>query len=151
MKSQTFTSESWQLPQESTCFPPGQQPPADSSTRMPMPPILLTCTSLLSLKLSFHPGASQGPQQDSWIQFQPLELAWLSRSHTGSQALRRATKSFGLEQGQESQVSALPYKRYTGSSRDLCFLGLIRLKDDKWAAGLPKTALAHGWKNSISN
>lgn len=151
MKSQTFTSEPWQLPQESTCFPPGQQSPAHSSTRTPMPPILLTCISLLKLQLSFHPGATQRPQQDTGIQFQPLEPTWQNRSHTGSQALGRATKSFRLEQGQETQVSALPYKRYTGSSRDVGLWGLICLKDDKWAVGLPKAALAHGWKNSISN
>jgi len=56
MKDQISTSESFQLPQESTHFPPGQQQwPADSSTYPPILHTFLVHRSSLQLWLSQHP------------------------------------------------------------------------------------------------
>lgn len=143
MKDQISTSEYWQLPQESTRFPPGQQqPPADSSIRPPILHTFLVCVSLLQLWLSFHPPWKRcyfGCRLQQSLRnissthafafnTQTLPLWWDKFSKEG-QARGRITKSFGLEQDQETQVKALPYKKYKGVLRDSGLQFLIRLKD----------------------
>lgn len=68
----------------------------------------------------------------SRIHFQPPGSTWHSRSCTGPSPWG-SPKSLGLEQGQQSQVSALPYKRCRSSWRDSGSWGLIALKNDRWA------------------
>lgn len=147
MKDQISTSECWQLPQDSICFPPGQeQPPADSSVCPLILHTFLMCVSSLELILSTTEmqlfrvqaaGVPSGHQQYACICFQHPDPTRRDRFSTGSQAPGRVTKSFGLEQDQETQVNALPYKKYKGSLRDLGLQFLIHLKDGTLRCRVP--------------
>lgn len=109
-----------------------------------------SCVSSPRLWPSFHPplkrsyfgfmlqDSPRDHHQHIRVCFQHPDPAWRDRYSTGSQALGRITTSFGLEQDQEIQVNAFPYKKYKSSLRYMgLHLFLSHLKDGTLSSRAP--------------